>query len=131
MLLSDTMSTNSSVALINVDVQYDFLPSDGTHPDGSLAVTNGRDIIEPLRSLLSDESWNWRSVVATQVSSAFHAFPPDPKPHHHQETTAAMLMKGLSYPCSYIIRQHARCREVLSEDNDGWKRGFDRFHTLA
>lgn len=48
-------------ALIIVDVQNDFLP-----PDGALAVPGGRDII-PLIQALLDESWGWKSIIATQV----------------------------------------------------------------
>lgn len=51
-------------ALIIVDVQNDFLP-----PDGSLAVPGGREVIPAIKSLLDDEGvWDWRAVVATQVS---------------------------------------------------------------
>jgi nicotinamidase-related amidase len=55
------MSTKT--ALIIVDVQNDFLP-----PDGALAVPGGREIIVPLKQLLSD-AWNWKAVIATQVSN--------------------------------------------------------------
>lgn len=49
-------------ALLVTDVQYDFLP-----PDGSLAIANGRDILPHILSMLDvNAGWDWKSVVATQ-----------------------------------------------------------------
>ena len=52
----------SKTALVIVDVQDDFLP-----PDGALAVPNGKEIIPLIKDLLSD-AYEWKSVIATQVS---------------------------------------------------------------
>ena len=52
----------TKTALLIVDVQDDFLP-----PDGALAVPNGKEIIPLIKDLLSD-AYEWKSVIATQVS---------------------------------------------------------------
>lgn len=52
-------------ALIIVDVQNDFLP-----PDGSLAVPGGTEIIPLIKGLLG-ETWDWSSVIATQVNRIY------------------------------------------------------------
>lgn len=48
-------------ALMLVDIQNDFLP-----PSGSLAVTNGRDILPTAYKLLDE--YEWDLVVASMVS---------------------------------------------------------------
>lgn len=48
-------------ALVVVDLQEDFLPS-----DGSLAVKEGRDIISPICDLLDLSKYNWSTIIATQ-----------------------------------------------------------------
>lgn len=49
-------------ALLIIDIQYDFLP-----PDGSLAVAGGLDVLPPTYRLLDDASWDL--VIASQVRS--------------------------------------------------------------
>lgn len=48
-------------ALVVIDLQEDFLPSDGT-----LAIDHGRDIIPGILSLLDLEKYKWDAVIATQ-----------------------------------------------------------------
>ncbi|CDK25384.1 unnamed protein product [Kuraishia capsulata CBS 1993] len=48
-------------ALIVVDLQEDFLP-----PSGSLAVTDGRDIIPAILELTDLEKYNWKTIIATK-----------------------------------------------------------------
>lgn len=48
-----------NIALVVVDVQEDFLP-----PNGSLAVTGGREVIFPICNLLTKHPW--QAVVLTQ-----------------------------------------------------------------
>lgn len=48
-------------ALLIVDLQEDFLP-----PDGSLAVKDGRDIINPIIDLMTSEKYKWDAVIATK-----------------------------------------------------------------
>ena len=52
----------SHSALIIVDFQNDFLP-----PDGSLAVSGGRDLLPILHHLLDKSVWDWDVVIASQV----------------------------------------------------------------
>lgn len=49
------------LALVVIDLQEDFLPS-----DGSLAVKEGRSIIPLVIDLLDIEKYNWATVIATQ-----------------------------------------------------------------
>lgn len=49
------------LGLIVVDLQEDFLPS-----DGSLAVPEGRSIIPLINDLLDTEKYRWSTVIATQ-----------------------------------------------------------------
>lgn len=58
----------TKTALIVIDLQEDFLPS-----DGSLAVTGGRSIVEPINNLLDKDKYNWTAIIATQ----------DWHPHNH------------------------------------------------
>lgn len=55
-------------ALIVIDLQEDFLPS-----EGSLAVAGGRSIVEPINDLLDREKYDWSAIIATQ----------DWHPHNH------------------------------------------------
>ncbi|WWD20574.1 hypothetical protein CI109_105050 [Kwoniella shandongensis] len=48
-------------AVIIVDVQYDFLP-----PDGSLAVPHGDEILPVIEGLLDRSKWDWPVIVASQ-----------------------------------------------------------------
>ncbi|KAI5959927.1 PNC1 [Candida pseudojiufengensis] len=49
-------------ALLVIDLQEDFLP-----PNGSLAITNGRSIVNPITQLIQEPLvQNWSLVVATQ-----------------------------------------------------------------
>jgi nicotinamidase len=50
-------------ALVIVDVQYDFLP-----PNGSLAVPHAREILPLIEGLLDQQKWDWDLVIPTQVS---------------------------------------------------------------
>ncbi|KAI5949326.1 PNC1 [Candida jiufengensis] len=47
-------------ALLVIDLQEDFLP-----PNGSLAIAEGRSIVEPITNLIKQPQ-NWSLVVATQ-----------------------------------------------------------------
>lgn len=49
-------------ALLLVDIQWDFLP-----PDGSLAVPEGDQILPPVYSLLDKAHGNYDLIVATLV----------------------------------------------------------------
>lgn len=49
------------VALVVVDLQEDFLP-----PDGSLAVPDGRSVVQPITDLLHTERYPWLAVIITQ-----------------------------------------------------------------
>lgn len=49
------------VALVVVDLQEDFLPT-----EGSLAVPNGREIISPIVNLLDTGKYPWTTIIATQ-----------------------------------------------------------------
>lgn len=49
------------LALVVVDLQNDFLP-----PEGSLAVPNGRDVIQPIKKLLDSSKYRFEVVIATQ-----------------------------------------------------------------
>lgn len=51
----------TKVALVVVDLQEDFLPT-----EGSLAVPEGRDIISPTIDLLDTEKYPWTTIIATQ-----------------------------------------------------------------
>ncbi|WVF67964.1 hypothetical protein IAT40_002726 [Kwoniella sp. CBS 6097] len=51
----------SKTALILVDVQYDFLP-----PDGSLAVPDGQAILPVIEDLLDKPKWDWPVIIASQ-----------------------------------------------------------------
>lgn len=59
----------TGVALLLVDIQYDFLPS-----NGSLAVQNGLEVIPPVHRLLANHSL-FDLVVATQVCSHQSLYP--------------------------------------------------------
>ncbi|KAI5970118.1 PNC1 [Candida margitis] len=55
-------STMTKKALVVVDLQEDFLP-----PSGSLAIANGRSVVEPIIKLISDPYVKqWSLVIATQ-----------------------------------------------------------------
>ncbi|CCE80407.1 Piso0_003523 [Millerozyma farinosa CBS 7064] len=47
-------------ALVVIDLQYDFLP-----PDGSLAVANGNDVVLPIINLIKNKN-QWNLLIATQ-----------------------------------------------------------------
>ncbi|KAK6463349.1 NAD(+) salvage pathway protein [Scheffersomyces coipomensis] len=49
------------VALAVIDLQEDFLPS-----QGSLAIANGRDVIPLINELISNRKYHWSAIVATQ-----------------------------------------------------------------
>jgi nicotinamidase len=51
----------TKTALLIIDLQNDFLP-----PDGSLAVANGRDIINPIINLMTSSEYHWDTIVATK-----------------------------------------------------------------
>ncbi|WVQ95524.1 hypothetical protein IAU59_002621 [Kwoniella sp. CBS 9459] len=53
--------TLTKTALIIVDVQYDFLP-----PDGTLAVPDGQAILPVVEDLLDSSKWDWPIIVASQ-----------------------------------------------------------------
>jgi nicotinamidase-related amidase len=57
-------NTSSGAALIVVDVQYDFMP-----PQGSLNVPGGDDVVPVISDLLDNRSYQWDVVVASQVST--------------------------------------------------------------
>lgn len=48
-------------ALVIVDLQEDFLP-----PNGSLAVPNGRDVIDKIVNLCDLSKYHWQAIVATK-----------------------------------------------------------------
>ncbi|KAK6203574.1 NAD(+) salvage pathway protein [Scheffersomyces amazonensis] len=52
---------SKKVALAIIDLQEDFLPT-----NGSLAIANGRDVIPLINELISDRKFNWSAIVATQ-----------------------------------------------------------------
>lgn len=52
----------AKTALLLVDIQNDFLP-----PDGSLAVTDGNQILPPVYRLLDEAEKHFDLVVASQV----------------------------------------------------------------
>ncbi len=57
-------------ALLLIDVQYDFLP-----PDGSLAVPDGRAILPVVRKLLTNPGV-YGLIVATRVCRILPSFAP-------------------------------------------------------
>lgn len=56
-------------ALLLVDIQNDFLP-----PDGSLAVTDGNQILPPVYRLLDEAEKHFDLVVASLVCSQLIAY---------------------------------------------------------
>lgn len=52
---------SSKTALLIIDLQEDFLP-----PNGSLAVANGREIIQPIIELLTSKKYKWDAIIATK-----------------------------------------------------------------
>ncbi|KAG0674343.1 NAD(+) salvage pathway protein [Pichia californica] len=48
-------------ALLIIDLQEDFLP-----PNGSLAVANGREIINPIIDLLTPGKYKWDAIIASK-----------------------------------------------------------------
>ncbi|WWC92152.1 uncharacterized protein L201_007106 [Kwoniella dendrophila CBS 6074] len=49
------------IALLIIDVQYDFLP-----PSGSLAAEHGEEILPIIEDLLDETKWDWPVIVASQ-----------------------------------------------------------------
>jgi len=52
----------NKTALILVDIQYDFIP-----PDGSLAVDGGDQILTPVYRILDEAADHFDLIVASQV----------------------------------------------------------------
>lgn len=60
-LILKQLAQMGKTALLIIDLQEDFLP-----PNGSLAVKNGRDIINPIIDLMTNKKYEWDTVVATK-----------------------------------------------------------------
>jgi nicotinamidase/pyrazinamidase len=93
---------NPSVALVVVDVQFDFCPG------GALAVPQGNRVLEPINRLLHLATMNHRPIVATrdwhpQTSSHFTSGGGRWPPHCVADSKGAAFHQDLLLPAHTIV----------------------------
>ncbi|ODQ79123.1 hypothetical protein BABINDRAFT_148176 [Babjeviella inositovora NRRL Y-12698] len=113
-------------ALLVIDLQYDFLP-----PDGSLAIQNGLDVLAPITSLL-DPKHNWKTIITTQDwhpanHCSFATNHSDTKPFSVVKFThpedASKSMENMVWPVHCVQNTHGAeiHPEFLAElEKQGW-----------
>lgn len=92
-------------ALVVIDLQYDFLP-----PDGSLAVDNGNDIVFPIINLIKKNN-QWNLLIATQD---WH--PKDHISFASQHNTSPYTELSLAHP----LKEKNKRNEILTKQQTVW-----------